>query len=585
MSDAWGTLTVPTPAEGGVTAPADRVTVRADGPELRAKPARTEADPPLARRYRQCAGWCGCLVVAIGCIGLIGWLNDMAMLTNLRPGWTAMKVNTTIGLIVAGCALGLHGLHHGQVPLSRRMSRLLAVFIVGLAGATLFEEVSGIDLGIDQLLVVEPPNAVGTVHPGRMAQLTAVTFTIFGLSLFTMASTRSRWQMVSSALALLATVISMVLLLGYVFGAAELYTASGRFQAVAANTSIAFFLLGNGILFTNLPTGVLRSLASPYLGGTMLRRMLPLVVLLMTGIVWLRLLAQSWGMFDSVEFGAASVAVVGIISMGAILIWGARMLDRLDRAQRLGEEAIRRLNVSLDSRLRTLEAANREFQGFSYSMSHVLRAPLRAIHGYAQIVLDDFAEALGVEGRRLLGAMQSNAEEMSELLYGILAFLRLGWQPMAIITVDMDQVARAAIRQLETKTAGRDIRFEIGNLPGVPAEASMMLRLWLNLLDNAVKFTSARDAARIELGARHDGEHITYFVKDNGAGFDMQYVTKLYGVFQRLHDVAQFPGTGIGLAIVNRIIARHGGRVLAEGKVDEGATFYFTLPSGSSAHG
>ena len=171
-------------------------------------------------------------------------------------------------------------------------------------------------------------------------------------------------------------------------------------------------------------------------------------------------------------------------------------------------------------------------------MSHVLRAPLRAIHGYAQIVLDDLGEKLGAEGRRLLGVMQSSTEEMSELLDGILAFLRLGWQPMTIVPVDMHQHVRAAIELLESKTAGRNIRFKIGELPGAQADASMMQRIWLNLLDNAVKFTAARNEARIEIGAQIGNDQTIYFVKDNGAGFDMRYVAKLFGVFQRLarHD-------------------------------------------------
>ena len=228
----------------------------------------------------------------------------------------------------------------------------------------------------------------------------------------------------------------------------------------------------------------------------MLRRMLPVAIVLPTAIVWIRLIAQSAGLFDSIEFGAASVAVVMMISMAGLLIWYAGVLDRLDGAQRRGEAQIRQLNASTQFEGAALEAANKEFQGFSYSMSHVLRAPLRAIHGYAQIVLDDLGEKLGSEGRRLLGVMQSSTEEMSELLDGILAFLRLGWQPMTIAPVDMRQQVRTAIEQLESKTAGRNIKFEIGELPGALADASMVRRIWLNLLDNAVKFTASRDEAR-----------------------------------------------------------------------------------------
>jgi signal transduction histidine kinase len=597
MSDSWGTLSEPARAGSAVHGLAELSTAGVDVPPafretgtseagnlLAAETFAAAADPELVRHYRHYATWCGYLVTAIGCTVLIGWFTGVEVLTSLSPGWTAMKANTAVGLIAAGSALCLNGVHHGERDWARQASRLCAVFIMALAGATLVEYVSGGDLGIDQILVVEPAGAVHTVHPGRMAPLTMLTFEFYGLSLLAAGSVRSRWQMLSSVLALPAAVVSVVVLLGYVFGAPELYAVSGRFNAVAANTSIAIFVLGVGILFANLPTGPLRNLAGPNFGGMMLRRMLPVAIVIPTAVEWIRLVAQSAGLFNSSEFGAASVAVAMMVSMTGLLIWYAGVLDRLDSAQRRGDEHIRQLNATLNSRVRVLEAANREFQGFSYSMSHVLRAPLRAIHGYAQIVLDDLGEKLGAEGQRLLGVVQSSTEEMSELLDGILAFLRLGWQPMTIVPVDMQQAVRAAIELLKSKTAGRNVSFEIGELPGAQADAPMMQRIWLNLLDNAVKFTCSRDGARIEVGARSGSDQTTYFVKDNGAGFDMRYVAKLFGVFQRLHDSTQFPGTGIGLAIVNRIVARHGGRVWAEGKPDEGATFYFSLPAAEKFH-
>jgi light-regulated signal transduction histidine kinase (bacteriophytochrome) len=155
---------------------------------------------------------------------------------------------------------------------------------------------------------------------------------------------------------------------------------------------------------------------------------------------------------------------------------------------------------------------------------------------------------------------------------------------MTLAPVDMLQHVRAAIALLASKTAGRSISFEIGELPGAKADATMMQQIWLNLLDNAVKFTGAKDTVRIEVGARNDGDQTTYFVRDNGAGFEMQYVEKLFGVFQRLHSTTQFTGNGIGLAIIRRIVARHGGRVWAEGEPDEGSTFYFSLPVAEKIH-
>ena len=589
MSDAWGALSASergdravhrfaAPAIAATVAPpASRMGDSAAESSLEAETCAAAAEALLTRRYRQCTTWCGYLVMAIGFAALIGWITGVRVLTSLSPDWITMKANTSLGLIAAGSALHANIIHHERHRWVRPMSRLCAVFVIVLAGATITEQISGHDFGIDQLVVIEPFGAVGTVHPGRMGLMTMMTFAIFGISLLTKPS-RNRWQMLNSGPVLIATVLAMVVLLAYVFGAQEQFTLPGRFTAAAANTCIAFLLLGSGILFANLANGPLRSLASPYLGGMMLRRMLPTVVALIIGIVWVRLTLQSVGLFGTRELGVAVGTFSIIIAMAGILIWYAGLLDRLDKIRRRDDYEIRRLNVTLNSRVLELEAATREFRGFSYSMSHVLRAPLRAIHGYAQIVLDDLGAKLDDEGRRLLGVMQSSTDEMSELLDGILAFLRLGWQPMTIDPIDMQQQVRTAVEQLESKTAGRIIRFEIGELPGAQADASMVQRIWQNLLDNAVKFTASRNEARIEIGARSGDDQTIYFVKDNGAGFDMRYVAKLFGVFQRLHDTTQFPGTGIGLAIVNRIVARHGGRVWAEGQPDEGATFYFSLP-------
>ena len=395
MADTWGTLTEAAKADGAVHGLAElantAVDIPAAFPEVgnSAAGSAVAADPELIRRYQQYATWCGYLVIAIGCIVLIGWFTGIRVLTSLNPSWVAMKSNTALGFLAAGSSLCLNNAHLGERGWARQVSRLCAVFVIVLAGGTLVEHVSGRDLGIDQLLVTEPPGAIGTIHPGRMASLAMVSFVIFGISLLTMPWARSGWQMLTSALALLAVVLSMVVLVGYLFGASDIYSMLGESTGVAANTSIAFLVLGVGILFTNLPTGLLRSLASPYLGGVMLRRMLPGVVALIIGIVWLRLIAQSAELFGT---GVASGAVAIIVAVEGILIWYAGVLDRLDWARRRGDEQIRQLNATLNARVLVLEAANKELQGLSYSMSHVLRAPLRAIHGYAQIVLDELGE-------------------------------------------------------------------------------------------------------------------------------------------------------------------------------------------------
>jgi light-regulated signal transduction histidine kinase (bacteriophytochrome) len=273
---------------------------------------------------------------------------------------------------------------------------------------------------------------------------------------------------------------------------------------------------------------------------------------------------------ESSDFPAESVGIAQeVAAQLAIAMMQARLLERV---RSHADELERRVAL----RTAELAAANRELEAFSYSVSHDLRAPLRAVDGYARMLEEDYGERLDDEGRRLLGVVRASSRQMGRLIDDLLAFSRLGRQAPAKRPVDMTDLAREAARELTRERGGNSI--DISPLPATSGDPSLLKQVWLNLVGNAIKYSAGRDPARVEIGGREDGGEALYWVRDNGVGFDMRYAEKLFRVFQRLHRAEEFSGTGVGLAIVERIVTRHDGRVWAESRLGEGACFYFALP-------
>lgn len=244
------------------------------------------------------------------------------------------------------------------------------------------------------------------------------------------------------------------------------------------------------------------------------------------------------------------------------------------------EDENRLLNEELEERVKQrtaeLEVVNKELEAFSYSVSHDLRTPLRAVSGYSIMLKEDYEAMLDAEGNRLLDTILSNTKMMGELIDDLLAFSKMARLVVMNESIDMHELVQQCLDKLIT--SNRALSVSIGTLPPCKGDKSMLRQVWHNLIDNAIKYSSKKQDAEIEIGAMEQPHYNVYYIKDNGTGFDMKYAHKLFGVFQRLHRQDEFEGTGVGLALAKRIISKHGGEIWAEASLQQGATFYFSIP-------
>ena len=339
------------------------------------------------------------------------------------------------------------------------------------------------------------------------------------------------------------------------------------------------------MVVAEIPSRVVAAPAREYL-----LRMAPIALLIVVVGAFVAWWGSRWLTRPLGEVTAAAAAIAAGRLDQRVPIRGDDELGLLGRSFNSMAEQVARSQHELENqvaqRTQALQATNAELESFSYSVSHDLRAPLRAIHGFARILTEDHMAQLDPEAQRLLGVIDQNTRRMGQLIDDLLAFSRLGRQETSAARVNMEELARGVAEEVRRAETDRpyplDIR--IARLPPAYGDRGLLRQVLSNLLQNAAKFTRDRPRPVVEVGAEPDGDQSVYYVKDNGAGFDPRYMDKLFGVFQRLHPVEEFEGTGVGLAIVKRIVQRHGGRVWADGQVDAGATFYFSLPQPPPEH-
>lgn len=503
------------------------------------------------------------LVILIGFLVLVGWPFGVVSLTRIWPALAPMSPSAAVAFVLAGLALLLLQESKKQSSRAGQLCALL-VLVIGL-GAT-GEQLSNQDWGLDRALAGRLPIFEG--FSARIALNSALSLAALGLALLLLDTVVGGQFPPAQLLSLSTLVLSTLALLGYLYGIPALYDIVSQ-RGMPALAVVAFISLSLGILFARPDRGFMALLCSDGAGGILARRLLPGGIAIPFLLDWLGFRGVEAGLYDSTFESAIHVVLVSIL-LGILVLVTSYGLEKSDlRRKRIEEERAQALEK--------LEATNKELEAFSYSVSHDLRTPLAATKNFVRLVLEEHADELSPEASRVLSLAYRNTGEMENLIQGLLSFSRESRRTLDKQIVDLAQLARHAFAELGKEQSGRRIEFRVDEMPPSAADPFLMLQVYRNLIANALKFTRTRPTAQIHVGAYREGNKTVHFVRDNGVGFDKAQADQIFGVFQRLHSNDEYEGAGVGLAIVQRIIHRHGGRVWAGGQVDKGATIHFTL--------
>lgn len=516
------------------------------------------------------------IVLLIALLVLVGWWFEIDLLKRIIPGVVAMNPLTAVCFILTASAFFLLLSPRARY---RQSARILLALVAFLAVFVLVEYVAGEQTGIDTWMFRERvlTDRQGAIS-NHMAVNTAFCFLLLSAALWLINRPGHRVQRIAAYLGLTSLSIAFLAVIGYLYVVDYFYQLL-VYAPMALHTAISFFMLSLALFFAYPQQAMMTEIVSPRAGGVLARRILPAIFLIPVILGFLVSLGE-WQEIFGPDFGLA-LFTLGSILLFLIIVWRLiKLLNRFAQAKEEAEEALQETNRRLTIQTTQLETSNRELESFSYSVSHDLRAPLRAIGGYAQVLREEGAEQLNDSEKELLQKITHNAEKMGELIDELLHFSRVGKSSIHQSPLNMGEIACNTFKKLVVANK-ETVDFRVDPMPLAEGDDTLITLLYQNLISNAIKYSSKKSTPRIRVGATSQGKETIYFVEDNGVGFDMRHYDKLFGVFHRLHTQKEFSGHGVGLAIVQKIVLAHSGKVWAESTVDEGATFYFTLSQGS----
>lgn len=525
-------------------------------------------------RFETIALWAGVIVIGGAIVVLADRWAQFGVMRWLMPWMDLMSPAAAFCFILAGASLILQTLRPGAFVV--RIARVLAFLVLTVACLKLVGSTMGWDFLTNGWIFPDQLILDGVVSANRIAPNTVLSFLLVGTALLLPEWTTRLEIRLAEILSLITGLISLLALLGYFHEESWLGGMASQ-NPMAFLTAVTFLVLAVGIVCARPHCGLMAVVLGDSSGGLLARRMFPAMVLVFFLVGALRLVGEHHGYYEA-ELGMALYTIATIGIFGIYVLWYARSMHQLDAERRRGEASILKLNAELLEQSARLEQVNRELESFSYSVSHDLRAPLRGISGFAMALEDHAADSLDPTSLGYLKRVRDAAGRMGELIDDLLKLARTTGAEMTVKPVNLSELATSLVAELRQMDPGREVEVVIAPGLRVLGDRALLRVLLDNLIANAWKFSARNPQARIEVGGCLEAEgRLRCFVRDNGAGFDRRNTDKLFRAFQRFHAQSEFPGTGIGLATVHRIMLRHGGEVRASGETGRGATFEFTL--------
>lgn len=515
------------------------------------------------------------LIALIGVLILIGWIFDIKILLTPGSGFSAIKSNAGLAFLLIGFSLWFVQTKRINIH-NQRIAQILAFIVIMIGFLTLMEYIFNLNIGIDQILFKEAAGALNTSAPNRMALTTTINFILAGISILLWNIKTPRVYRPTQIFAIIGGFISLIGFLAYIYNVSLLYHIP-QFTAISIYATITFILLFSAILFAQPNTGIISIINSDQISGVISRRLLPLIIILPIIFGLIANYGSNISIYNE-QFGDI-LFLFSIIIFLSIIVWITILsIKKIDDDRRSLElEYQTSLEEKVRDRTKELEQSNKDLQQFAYVASHDLKEPLRMISSFLQLLERRYKDKLDEDANEFIEFAVTGAQRLDFMINDLLEFSRVANKKREFSNVNVNKVIDQTVLNLKSAIDDNNAEITYNLLPTIWGDDQLMVLLFQNLISNSIKYHSEA-IPTINISATKESNQYLFTVKDNGIGMSSEHLERIFTIFQRLHTREEYEGTGIGLAIVQKIVHQHGGEVWAESELGKGTTFNFTIP-------